>query len=160
MKIKKNIALCYVKLGAFGKAIEAYEDIINDSPEFEICFNLLVCVYALGDKIKMKSYFEKMLMIDLPGAEEEETEEILQMQATEEEKEKLQSLDPLKEYLKEKKKFAMRFIVDSAKLIVGSIEEDMISGYDWIIAMLKTANLQEIESEIEICKAVNFIKQK
>lgn len=63
------------------------------------------------------------------------------MQASEEEKEKLQTLDPLKEYLKEKKKVAMKFIVDSAKLIVGSIEEDMLSGYDWIIAMLKTANL-------------------
>jgi len=30
-----------------------------------------------------------MLMIDLPGAEEEETEEILQMQANEEEKDRL-----------------------------------------------------------------------
>jgi len=52
MKIKKNIALCYVKLGAFGKGIEAYEDIINDNPEFDVCFNLIVGVYALGDKIK------------------------------------------------------------------------------------------------------------
>jgi len=54
----------------------------------------------------------------------------------------------------------MKFIIDAAKLIVGSIEEDILSGYDWIIAMLKTANLQEIESEIEICKAVNYIKSK
>jgi intraflagellar transport protein 88 len=66
----------------------------------------------------------------------------------------------LKEYLKERKKSAMKFIIDAAKLIVGSIEEDILSGYDWIIAMLKTANLQEIESEIEICKAVNYIKSK
>lgn len=91
MKIKRNIALAYVRLGAFGKAIEAYEDIINDSPDFDITFNLITCVYALGDKTKMKSYFERMLMIDLPGAEEEETEEILSMQANEEEKEKLQT---------------------------------------------------------------------
>ena len=85
LKIKKNIALASIKLGAFGKAIEAYEDIIHDTPDFDVCFNLIVCLYALGDKTKMKSYFEKMLMIDLPGAEEEETEEILQMQTTEEE---------------------------------------------------------------------------
>jgi len=82
------------------------------------------------------------------------------MQANEEERDKLQSLDPLKEYLKERKKSAMRFIVDAAKLIVGSIEEDTLAGYDWIIAMLKTANLQEIESEIEISKAVHYIKYK
>lgn len=80
LKIKKNIAIAYIKLGAFGKAIEAYEDIINDQPDFETCFNLIICVFALGDKMKMKSYIERMLMIDLPGAEEEETEEILQMQ--------------------------------------------------------------------------------
>lgn len=160
MKIKWNIAISYVKLGSFGKAMEAYEDIMNDSPDFDICFNLITCVYALGDKTKMKSYFEWMLMIDLPGAEEEETEEILSMQANEEEKEKLQSQDILKEYLKERKKIAMKHIVNAAKLIVGQIEDDVLSGFDWIIAMLKTANLQEIESEMEISKAVYFIKNK
>lgn len=77
LKIKANIGMSYVKLGMFGNAIEVYEDIMNDTPEFEVAFNLLICVYALGDKEKMKSWFERMLMIDLPGSEEEETEEIL-----------------------------------------------------------------------------------
>lgn len=66
----------------------------------------------------------------------------------------------LKEYLKDWKKIAMKYIIDAAKLIVNSIEDDVLSGYDWIIAMLKTANLQEIESEVEICKAVFYIKNK
>ena len=79
LKIKKNIALSYIRLGMFGRAIEVYEDIMNDTPEFDIAFNLILCIYALGDKMKMKSWFERMLMIDLPGTEEEETEEILQL---------------------------------------------------------------------------------
>ena len=69
-------------------------------------------------------------------------------------------LDPLKEYLKKRKKESMKYITDAAKLIAGVIEDDVLSGYDWIIEMLRTANLQEVESEIEICKAVYFIKHK
>ena len=159
-KIKKNIAISYVRLGSFTEAIDAFEEIINDTPDFDGCFNLIVCVYALGDKIKMKSYFERMLMIDLPGSEEEETEEILMLQNQDEKKDEMGTEDPLKEYLKSKKKEAMKFITNAAKLIAPTIEDDEVSGYDWIIEMLRTANLQEIESEIEICKAVTYIKQK
>jgi intraflagellar transport protein 88 len=47
----------------------------------------------------------------------------------------------LKEYLKEQKKIALKFITDAAKLIAPVIEEDVINGYDWIIEMLRTASL-------------------
>lgn len=68
--------------------------------------------------------------------------------------------DILKDYLKVKKKEAIGFITNAAKLIAPVIEDDILQGYDWIIEMLRTANLQEIESEMEICKAVHFIKNK
>ncbi|CAI2386595.1 unnamed protein product [Moneuplotes crassus] len=161
MKTKKNIGLCYLKLGAYGKAIETYEDIMNDTPEFGVAFNLLVCIYALGDATKMKSWFERMLMIDLPGSEEEETEEILALQNKNKGEEEASDIkDPLKEYFKAKKKEALKSITDAAKLIAPVIEEDVVQGYDWVVEMLRTANLQEVESEIEIAKAVHFIKTK
>jgi len=161
MKTKKNIGLCYLKLGAYGKAIETYEDIMNDTPEFGVAFNLLVCIYALGDATKMKSWFERMLMIDLPGSEEEETEEILALQNKNKGEEEASDIkDPLKEYFKAKKKEALKSITDAAKLISPVIEEDVVQGYDWVVEMLRTANLQEVESEIEIAKAVHFIKTK
>ena len=160
LKIKKNIALCYLKLGAYGRAIETYEDIMNDTAEFDIAFNLIVCIYALGDATKMKSWFERMLMIDLPGSEEEETEEILMLQNKNKDENKVQAKDPLKEYLKVKKKEAMKYIADAAKLIAPVIEEDVVRGFDWVVEMLRTATLQEVESEIEIAKAVFFVKNK
>ena len=40
------------------------------------------------------------------------------------------------------------------------IEEDIISGYDYVIEALKAANLPEIESEMEIAKAIHYIKNK
>lgn len=160
LKIKKNIGLCYLKLGAYGRAIETYEDIMNDTAEFDVAFNLIVCIYALGDPTKMKSWFERMLMIDLPGSEEEETEEILALQNKNKEEKNSEIKDPLKDYLKVKKKEALRYITDAAKLIAPVIEDDVIQGFDWVVEMLRTATLQEVESEIEIAKAVHFIKNK
>jgi tetratricopeptide (TPR) repeat protein len=82
MKIKRNIGLTYVKLGMFGRSIEVLEDIMNEAPDFDVAFNLILCIFALGDQMKMKTWFERMLMIDLPGTEDEETKEILELQNT------------------------------------------------------------------------------
>lgn len=72
LKIKKNVGLTLVKQKRFGKAIEMYEDIMNDTPDFDVGFNLIVCLYALGDKEKMRTWFERLLLIDIPGVDEEE----------------------------------------------------------------------------------------
>ena len=77
LKIKKNVALALVKMKEFGRAIEIYEDIMNDTPDFDVGFNLIVCLYALGEKEKMRTWFERLLMIEIPGTEEEEQEELL-----------------------------------------------------------------------------------
>ena len=80
LKIKKNVGLTLVKQKRFGKAIEVYEDIMNDTPDFDVGFNLIVCLYALGEKESMSTMFGKLLMIAIPGMDEEEQEELLQMQ--------------------------------------------------------------------------------
>ena len=72
LKIKKNVASAYLKMKNFGKAIEIYEDVMNDTPDFDVGFNLIVCLYALDDKDKMRTWFERLLMIDIPGLDEEE----------------------------------------------------------------------------------------
>ena len=79
MKIKKNVGLAYVKQKKFGKAIEVYEDVMSDTPDFDIGFNLIVCLYALGEKEKMRTWFERLLMIYIPGIDEDEQEELQQM---------------------------------------------------------------------------------
>lgn len=72
LKMKKNVALAYVKLNEYDKANEIYEDIMNDTPEFDVGFNLIVGLYLLGKKEKMRTWFERLLMIDIPGIDEEE----------------------------------------------------------------------------------------
>jgi len=78
---------------------------MNDTPDFDVGFNLIVCLYALGDKEKMRTWFERLLLIDIPGVDEEEQEELMQLQNKQEKN--VGELDPLKEYLKEKKKEAL-----------------------------------------------------
>ena len=92
-----------------------YEDIMNDNPEFDVGFNLIVCLYALGDKEKMRTWFERLLLIDIPGVDEEEQEELLQLQKKDEKN--VSDQDPLKEYLKEKKKEAVNYVSKAAKLV-------------------------------------------
>lgn len=125
LKIKKNVALALVKLKKFGKAIEVYQDIMNDTPDFETGFNLIVCLYALGEKEKMSTIFERLLMIPIPGQEEEEQEDLLKLQGNNDDG-KLNDNDPLKEYTKQKKQEAMRFISSAAKLVAPFVDENII----------------------------------
>lgn len=50
MKIMKNIAHTYVKCGEFKEAINRYERVVNGAPDFITAFNLMVCLFTLGDK--------------------------------------------------------------------------------------------------------------
>lgn len=132
---------------------------MNDSPEFDVGFNLIVCLYALGERDKMRTWFERLLMIDLPGVDEEEQEQLQILQKKDDAKE-VGDHDPLKEYLKDKKKEAMYFISQAAKLIAPFIEENIFQGYNYVIQAVKAASLPEVESEMEIAKAIHFIKNK
>lgn len=135
MKIKKNVALVLVKQKKFGKAIEIYEDIINELPDFDVGFNLIVCLYALGEKEKMRTMFERLLLIPIPGMDEEEQEELLQMQNKLDKP--IGEVDPLKSYLKNKKKEALGYISQAAKLVAPFVEHSIINGFDYVCQALK-----------------------
>jgi len=48
----------------------------------------------------------------------------------------------------------------AAKLVAPFIDENIINGYDYVCEALKAANLPEVESEMEIAKAIHYIKNK
>jgi len=154
IKILKNIGHAFVKLGEFQDGIDAYENIMESQADFQTGFNLIVCYYALGDPEKMKKWFAKMLTLDIPGMEEDE--EII----LDKPEETGLKNDPLKEYEKSEKEKALKYISNSAKLLIQVIDQDPIAAYDWVIEALKAAELSDIESEMEIAKAIYFIKIK
>jgi len=159
LKIKRNVALALVKQKRFGKAIEVYEDIMNDTADHDVGFNLIVCLYALGEREKMRTWFERLLMIDIPGTDEEEQEELAKLEKKDDDK-PIGEVDPLKQYLRGRKKEALGYISSSSKLVAPFIESDIFVGYDYVCEALKAANLPEVESEMEIQKAIQFIKTK
>lgn len=159
LRIKRNVALALVKQKRFGKAIEVYEDIMNDTADHDVGFHLIVCLYALGEREKMRTWFERLLMIEIPGTDEEEQEELAKLEKKDDDKPSGEN-DPLKQYLRQKKKEALGYISSSAKLVAPFIEQDIFVGYDYVCEALKAANLPEVESEMEIQKAICFIKTK
>lgn len=66
-KIMRNIGNAFVKLGQFQDAIDSFDSVMNGSPDIQTAFNLMLCLYARGDKDKIKKHFLKMLSIPIPG---------------------------------------------------------------------------------------------
>eukprot|EP00919_Chromeraceae_sp_WS-2016_P026219 GHVR01062079.1.p1 GENE.GHVR01062079.1~~GHVR01062079.1.p1 ORF type:complete len:133 (+),score=5.10 GHVR01062079.1:3936-4334(+) len=61
-KITKNIGHAYVKLGEYyPNAINSYENILKGTPDHKTAYNLIVCLYAHGDKLRMKDCFTSMI---------------------------------------------------------------------------------------------------
>lgn len=156
-KIMKNLGHSYVLNGDFMDAITTYEVIVDKSSDFESAFNLLVCYYTKGDKEKMKNHFCDIVGIESYGEGEDEVDP----NEKEDTGANLQE-DVLAIELKRRKKKAAKVVLDAAKLISPVIEEDYTDGYNWIIDYLKgsKSSYHSVQSEVEIKKAVNFIKEK
>ena len=45
-------------------------------------------------------------------------------------------------------------------MVAPFVEDDIIAGYEYVIEALKAAALPEVESEMEIGKAIHYIKNK
>jgi len=60
-KVTKNIAHAYVKMGQFQSAIDSFEHILKGTPDHLTAYNLIICLYATGDKLRMKDCFTSMI---------------------------------------------------------------------------------------------------
>lgn len=68
--------------------------------------------------------------------------------------------DPLRKIEKERNATAERAILTAAKLIAPVIEGSFAVGFDWCIDRVKESPYSELASELEITKALTFLKQK
>lgn len=98
----------------------------------------------------MKDAFVSLLTIEIPGETEDSNNENQGGTVT----------DKLREDTKERRREAVHYIVTSAKMIAPCLEDDLIAGYDWILEQLKSSPFPEAETEIEICKAMAYLKKK
>ena len=151
-KIMKNIAHAYVKMNEFAEASNTYDEIISKFPDLETSYNLMLCLFSLGDKEKMKRNFTEMLNIQTFWNVSQKG------QLFEDEHEKRLQQDPLLSELNVRKTQAIKLITDCAKLIAPIIEASMEEGYEWVIEALKNSSYPDIQSEMEMSKALVFVK--
>mmetsp|Transcript_24445 Transcript_24445/g.79885 ORF Transcript_24445/g.79885 Transcript_24445/m.79885 type:complete len:502 (-) Transcript_24445:2789-4294(-) len=158
-KIMRNIGNAFVRMGNYQDAIMSYEASMEGKPDFQSGFNLIVCYFALGDREKMKRSFAKLLDIkDSNFGEENDDDEANE---DEDEDEAVMEEDELKKAHKEYRSKAKHLVLQAAKLIAPKIEKDFVAGFDYIIEMLqKSHNYMDVASDMQISKAIYFLKQK
>lgn len=61
MKITRNLAFCFVKMGKYLDALNLFDYILTEKPLCIDAFRLLVCNYAIKDMTGMKTSFLKLL---------------------------------------------------------------------------------------------------
>lgn len=67
--------------------------------------------------------------------------------------------DSLRKIEKERKSKAEKTILTAAKLIAPVIESSFAVGFDWCIERVKESMYSELASELEITKALTYLKQ-
>ena len=100
----------------------------------------------------MRKAFTRLLGVREPGLEdaaalEAELDDVLQE-------------DGLKEQLRAKQRQGGKYITVAAKLLAPVIEQDIVAGFNWVGDMLRSQSQQTLATEIEIAKALYFMRSK
>lgn len=158
-KIMQNIGTVFVCMGRYADAITSFETIMEDQANFKTALNLMLCYYAISDREKLKKTFQRTLQIST-GIEDEDRyyptvdddpHQRLLIEAIKD--------DSLRKIEKARKAEAEKTILTAAKLIAPVIESSFAVGFDWCIERVKESLYGELASELEITKALTFLKQ-
>jgi len=152
-KIVRNIGNAFVRLGQFQDALASYEQIMESSPDLQTGFNLVLCYYALGDKERMRKGFSRLLSVRQVGADAEDLEHADMGDDVLED-------DGLKQALRERQKQTHKYLSMAAKLLAPVIDKDIVAGFDWVGDALRVANQPALATEMQIGKALFFMRSR
>ncbi|XP_051259556.1 intraflagellar transport protein 88 homolog isoform X6 [Dicentrarchus labrax] len=159
IKIMQNIGVVFVRMGQYSDAITSFEHIMSESPNIKTGFNLILCYYAIGDRDRMKKAFQKLISVPL-GIDDEDkyipsnddTSSNMIIEAIKN--------DKLHQMERDLKVLAEKYIMTAAKLIAPAIENSFASGFDWCVDMVKSSQYVELANDLEINKAITYLRQK
>ncbi|XP_056283557.1 intraflagellar transport protein 88 homolog [Pseudoliparis swirei] len=159
IKIMQNIGVVFVRMGQYSDAITSFEHIMSESPNIKTGFNLILCYYAIGDRERMKKAFQKLISVPLgvddedkylPSHEDADSEMVLEAIKN----------DRLHQMERDLKVLAEKYIMTAAKLIAPAIETSFVTGFDWCVDMVKSSQYVELANDLEINKAITYLRQK
>lgn len=153
--IAKNIGLAQIKQNNFDSAIENYSNSIQLSPDVKTVTNLLLSqrITNFNDKEKILKTYN--MLLDISSSSEKETETTFLAEDNK------HDIDSLKEYQILKKKETHNLIVTISLILIDILDsKEPMKAYDIIIDALKKNGVKEIVSEMEMAKAMYFLKQR
>ncbi|KAL7692215.1 putative 43kDa postsynaptic protein [Plasmopara halstedii] len=169
-KIKRNIGAAQIKLGHYQDAAATFEDIMEGNADFQSGFNLLICYYAIGEHEKMRRGFTNLITIPMEGMTDGDDDETGLFNESKHDDERhtsskehlhLLKTDGLKAEIRVRRKKAMDYMLVAAKLCAPALDKkDWLAGFTWVIDALKQENHESLASEMEICKAHRYLKEK
>ncbi|XP_008106195.1 intraflagellar transport protein 88 homolog isoform X2 [Anolis carolinensis] len=159
IKIMQNIGIAFIKTGQYTDAISSFEHIMSTSPNLKAGFNLILCYFATGDRDQMKKAFQKLIAVPLDIDDDDkyisqgdDAHTNLLIEAIKN--------DSLRQMERERKATAEKYIMTAAKLIAPAIETSFAVGYDWCVDVVKTSQYVELANDLEINKAITYLRQK
>nr|XP_020474551.1 intraflagellar transport protein 88 homolog isoform X3 [Monopterus albus] len=159
IKIVQNIGMVFVCTGQYSDAIMSYEHIMSESPNIKTGYNLTLCYYAIGDKERMKKAFQKLISVPLGISDEEKYIPSNDDAGSNMVIEAIKN-DKLHQMERDLKVLAEKYIMTAAKLIAPAIETSFAAGFDWCVDMVKSSQYVELANDLEINKAITYIRQK
>ncbi|XP_064489410.1 intraflagellar transport protein 88 homolog [Ornithodoros turicata] len=159
IKIMKNIGLAFVRMTQIADAITSFEYIMAEKADFRSALHLIICQYALGDRDKTKRCFLKLLDVPLEHADEDkytapsdDPQANLYFEAIRN--------DALQKIEQRRKQEAEWSILTAAKLIAPVISSSFSEGYEWCVEQIKASPYAEIANDLEISKAVTYLRKR
>ncbi|KRY22340.1 Intraflagellar transport protein 88 -like protein, partial [Trichinella patagoniensis] len=156
-KIINNIGVALTKLKRYEDAISRYEQSLQIKADFPVALNALLCAFLLNDKHRMKTFFLNLLEISLEISDEAKyftdmdnpTESLFAVAIRS---------DMLRQFEMNRKKLSERTILTAANLISSRIANKFADGYAWCVEMIKKSKYSDIADDMEINKAIEFLK--
>ncbi|XP_037082902.1 intraflagellar transport protein 88 homolog isoform X2 [Pollicipes pollicipes] len=165
IKIMHNIGILFVKMGHFPDAVTSFEFCMHEKPSFRIGLHLVVCYHAMGDRAKQKESFQKLLQVPFDMENDDKYKDLEE----EAEKDPQTSLvleviknDPMRKLERRLRNEAEQCILTAAKLISSGGEDSaqITESYNWCVETLKNSQHSDLANDLEINKAVMFLRQR
>lgn len=119
---------------------------------------MILCYYALGDVEKMKRGFQHLLDVSIDMNDDHRISS-LTSNPSHQYIIDLMKNDKFAIYENRQKHLAKKNILMAANLISGIIEDNSNDGYTWCVEMIKSSNFAVLANELELNKAIMYLKQ-
>ncbi|KAH6927246.1 hypothetical protein HPB50_001122 [Hyalomma asiaticum] len=163
----KNIALAFVRMGQLVDAVTSLEYIMAERADFRTALHLVVCQYHLaissvagGGADKVRRSFLKLLDVSPEQIDEFDKYEPSQSDPAEMLYYEEIKNDSLQQIERERRHEAEWCISTAAKLISPVISSSFSEGYEWCLEQIKSSAYAHIANDLEISKAVAYLRKR